>query len=161
MPPYLSATTLPGSFTSAGRWKSLGKRWTLQTRRVKCTVRGLSIAAAFPTPLAGLIKFYYYAKCPKREPGGRKAHDEPAQCCWLKWELQTQRNNGSKGVIRVNSWVELVETIYKATLPISAEFQGAFPWRKRVLRVNPWVELVRSTPKVILQTNKMQVPTTE
>ena len=53
-------------------------------------------------------------------------------------------------VIRVNPWVELLQTTTKFILHISPEFQRHVSGNKRVIRVNPWIDLVQTTTKVIL-----------
>ena len=46
-------------------------------------------------------------------------------------------------IIRLNPWVELVESTSNVTLRISTGFQRDFPKSKRVIiRVNPWVVVV-------------------
>ena len=52
----------------------------------------------------------------------------------------------NKRVIRVNPWVELLQTTTKFILHISSHVSG----NKRVIRVNPWIDLVQTTTKVIL-----------
>ena len=53
-------------------------------------------------------------------------------------------------VIRVNPWVELLQTTTKFILRISPEFQRHVSGNKRVIRLNPWIDLVQTTTKVIL-----------
>ena len=54
------------------------------------------------------------------------------------------------GVIRVNPWVELVQSTPTIILHIFSEFQRDFMGTITVSMVNSWEELYQSTPKAIL-----------
>ena len=57
---------------------------------------------------------------------------------------------GKKRGIRVNPWVELVQSTTKVILHISTDFQGYSLEIKQLLECTLWVELSQSTAKVIL-----------